>query len=154
MVSYPVDISNFNCDEQTKHIIRMAREMNESSLLQDNSPFFHEGVRDYLHICPYKNVHTPRNSGEYAQQQYWLISLQNILYCGVARNYAWSNCRSCNPKGLNAEQVVKQIAAGKILRYLRRKVPVLKFKRSTVVFANLHIRRGLPADVVQKCLSH
>ena len=149
---YTDDLHKYNCDEATKHIIRMAREANDS-LLEDKSHYANEGVGSYVHTCPFLVLHSARTKREFAEEQYWLSALRGILYNGVARNHGWRYCRRCNPKELTAEQARKEIAARKIMRYLRRKVPIIKFKRSTTTFAALHIRRGLPADVVGKILS-
>lgn len=153
MASYSDDIANLPFDEATKHIIRMARQANDS-LLEDNSHYFNHGVGAYNHTCPFRRLQVARTQSEYTEEQYWLSSLRGILYNGVARNHGWHYCKRCNPKGITAEQARKEIAARQILRYLRRKLPIIRFKRSTTTFANLHLRRGLPADVVGKILSH
>lgn len=150
---YSDDIANMAYDESTKHIIRMAREAN-NSLLEDNSHYANHGIGAYAHHCPFRQLPASRTQREHAEEQYWLNSLRGTLYNGVARNHGWHYCKRCNPKGLTAEQARKEIAARKILGYLRRKLPIIKFKRSTTTFATLHIRRGLPADVVGKILSH
>ena len=148
---YSDDIANMAYDESTKHIIRMAREANDS-LLEDNSHYANHGIGAYAHHCPFRQLPTARTQREHAEEQYWLSALRGTLYNGVARNHGWRYCKRCNPKGLTAEQARKEIAARKITRYLKRKVPIVKFKRSTTTFANLHLRRGLPADVVGKIL--
>lgn len=153
MASYSDDIANLPFDEATKHIIRMAREANDS-LLEDNSGCFNQGVGAYDHKCPFRWFPAARTQSQHFEQQCWISSLRGILYNGVARNHGWQYCHHCNPKRLTAEQARKEIAARKILGYLRRKLPIIKFKRSTTTFATLHIRRGLPADVVGKILSH
>ena len=160
--SYSDDIAKMDCDEASKHIIRMVREMNSNSLIDNtlttsykkkSSPFSWD-CSDYVHTCPYRGLYPVRSQYDWTENEYWLNSLRGILYNGVTRNAGWKCCFKCNPKGLSAEEARKEIAARKILGYLRRKVPIIKFKRSTTVFANLHIRRGLPADVVGKCLKH
>ena len=153
MASYSDDIANTSYDESTKHLIRLAREANDS-LLEDNDYYLNQGVGSYSHTCPFRRLPVARTQSEYTEEQYWLSALRGILYNGVARNHGWRYCKRCNPKELTAEQARKEIAARKITRYLRRKVPIIKFKRSTTTFANLHIRRGLPADVVGKFLTH
>ena len=152
---HPEDIDDFKCDEASKHIIRMAREMNTESLV-DNTPSyaFSMDCSNYVHVCPYRFLLTPRSHSDWAENDHWLFCVRKILYDGVIRNKGWERCYRCNPKRLSPQEARKEIAARKIMRYLRRKVPIIKFKRSTTVFANLHIRRGLPADIVSKCLSH
>jgi hypothetical protein len=158
MAYYPEDIAEFKCDEASKHIIRMAREMNTDSLVDNTPSYEHTSISkwdcsNYVHVCPYRFLLTPRSHSDWAENDHWLFCVRKILYDGVIRNKGWQHCYRCNPKGLKPEDFRKEIAARKIMRYLRRKVPIIKFKRSTTVYANLHIRRGLPADVVGKILS-
>jgi len=147
-VPYIQDVDTMPLDEHAKYIVRMAREANDN-LLEDTSAYATQGTGAWKHTCPFRPV-----SKNYTEQQYWLSALNGIIYNGVARNDGWRFCKRCNPEERLRHEVRDRIAGRKILRYLRRKVPIVKFKRSTTTFAMLHLRRGLPADVVDKCLSY
>lgn len=132
-----------------EYFVKKACEENES-IRQDNSDYLNNGIGAYKHTCPYRSMPKARTSLEYRERQYWLSEIRGIVYNGVARNHGWRYCKKCNPKDLTAEQAVRENAGKIILRYLRRKVPLLKFKRRVVVFSSLHIKRGLPEDIVNK----
>lgn len=132
-----------------EYFVKKAREENES-VRQDNSHYLNNGIGAYKHTCPYRSLPNARTSSEYREQEYWFSAIRGIVYNGVARNQGWRYCKKCNPKELTAEEAVRQNAGKIILRYLRRKVPILKFKRRVVVFSSLHIKRGLPEDIVAK----
>jgi hypothetical protein len=141
-------------DEHAKYIVRMAREANDN-LLEDTSADVTKGAGAWKHNCPFGPLSImPTDYQQHMQVQYWLSALNGVVYNGVARNEGWRFCRRCNPEQRPRHEVRDRIAGKKILRYLRRKVPIIKFKRSATTFAALHLRRGLPADVVSKVLSH
>ena len=142
------NISNL-FDEENKYFIRLARQAN-NSIFEDISLYSTQGVGSYVHHCPYRTIIKPRSTTDYSEIEFWLSKIREIVYNGVARNYGWACCKKCNPKELTPEGARKEIAARIILRYFRNKIPILKFKRSTVIFANLHIRQGLPLDIVNK----
>ena len=148
VVPYVQDVETMPLSEHAKYIVRMAREANDN-LLEDTSADATQGAGAWKHICPFGPV-----SKKPTDQQYWISALNGIVYNGVARNYGWRYCKRCNPEERLPHEVRDRIAGKKILRYLRRKTPIIKFKRSTTTFAALHHRRGLPADVVSKVLRH
>ncbi len=52
------------------------------------------------------------------------------------------------------ESEIKEEAAWKIICYLRKKLPTYRLKRKITIYANLHIRKGLPLEVLDKiCLN-
>ena len=153
-VPYIQDVETMPLDEHAKYIVRMAREANDN-LLEDTSASVTQGIGAWVHYCPFAPAErTPTTREQQKDRQYWLSALNGVIYNGVARNDGWKYCRRCNPEQRPRHEVRDRIAGKKILRYLRRKVPIIKFKRSTTTFAALHLRRGLPADVVGKILSH
>ena len=153
-VPYIQDVDTMPLDEHAKYIVRKAREANDN-LLEDTSAYATQGPGAWTHQCPFAPAErTPTTSTQYMERQYWLSALNSVVYSGVARNDGWRLCRRCNPEQRPRHEVRERIAGRKILRYLRRKVPIIKFKRSTTTFAALHLRRGLPADIVTKVLTH
>jgi hypothetical protein len=153
-VPYIQDVDTMPLDEHAKYIVRMAREANDN-LLEDTSAYATQGTGAWAHHCPFAPAErTPTTPEQRKNRQNWLSALNGIVYNGVARNYGWRYCKRCNPEERLPHEVRDRIAGKKILRYLRRKTPIIKFKRSTTTFAALHHRRGLPADVVSKVLSH
>jgi len=152
-IPYIQDVDTMPLDEQTKYIVRMARQANDNLL--ENT----EGAGDWMHYCPFFPVFSPFEKGSvtrdrYMKQQYWLSALNEAVYCGVNRNNGWRFCKRCNPEQLSRNEVRNRIAGRKILRFLRSKVSIIKFKRSATTFAALHLRRELPADIVSKVLSY